>query len=67
MSEIENTEKEYICVRVQIVKVKKGFFRYKDEILGFSTVIPNTVKESVLLFKKIQRMFKKYGVDILNE
>lgn len=63
----ENTDKEYVCVRVQVVKVKKGFFGYKDQILGFSTVIPNTVKESEILFKKIQRMFKKYGVEILNE
>jgi len=63
----ENTDKEYVCVRVQVVKVKKGLFGYKDQILGFSTVIPNTVKESEILFKKIQRMFKKYGVNILNE
>jgi len=62
---VENTPLEYICVRVQIVKVKKRFLGYKDEVLAFTTVIPNTVKESEILFKKIQRMCKKYGVDIL--
>lgn len=60
----ENTAKEYVCVRVQIVKVKKGLFRHYDEILGFTTVIPDTPKQSERIFREIQRMFKKYGVEI---
>ena len=60
----ENTEKEYVCVRVQIVKVKKGIFRLYDEVLGYTTVIPDTPKQAERIFKEIQRGFKKYGVEI---
>ena len=60
----ENTKKEYICVRVQIVTVKKGLFGYSDKILGFTTVIPNTEKEAITIFKEIQRRFSKYGVSL---
>ena len=60
----ENTPNEYTCVRVQIVKVKKSLFGHKDKILGFTTVIPDTEKEAIKIFKEIQRRFKKYGVVI---
>lgn len=54
-----NTEKEYVCVRVQIVRVKKGLFRRYDKILGFTTVIPSTEKEAIKIFKETQRRFRK--------
>ncbi len=60
----ENTPDEYICVRVQIVKVKKSLFGHRDKILGFITVIPDTEKEAIEIFKETQRRFKKYGVVI---
>ena len=59
-----NTELEYVCVRVQIVKVKKYPFilGYRDVILGNTILIPNTVKDAELMFNKIKRMFHKEGV-----
>ena len=59
-----NTDKEYVCVRVQIVRVKKGLFKRYDKILGFITVIPNTEKEAIKIFKETQRRFRKYGVSL---
>ena len=59
-----NTEKEYVCVRVQIVKVKKYPFilGYRDVILGNTILIPNTVKDAEVIFNRIKRMFHKEGV-----
>lgn len=59
-----NDAKEYVCVRVQIVKVKKKFIGYTDEVLGSTTLIPNEVKEAEIIFKRIQKMFEKEGVII---
>ena len=60
----ENSAKEYVCVRVQIVRVKKGLIGHRDKILGFTTVIPNTEKEAIRIFKETQRRFSKYGVSL---
>ncbi|GAH33783.1 unnamed protein product [marine sediment metagenome] len=60
----ENTSKEYVCVRVQIVRVRKRLFGLKDEVLGFTTVIPNTPKQAERIFKEIQKGFRKYGVEM---
>lgn len=57
-----NSEKEYVCVRVQIVRVKKGMFGYNDKILGATTVIPDTVKHAEVIFNRVKRMFSKEGV-----
>ncbi len=60
----ENTANEYVCVRVQIVKVKKGLFGLNDKVLGFTVVIPDTPKIAEKIFKEIQNRFKQYGVEV---
>ena len=60
----ENTSDEYVCVRVQIVRVKKGWFGLKDTVLGFTTVIPNTPKLAEKIFRETQTRLRKYGVTI---
>ena len=60
----ENTDKEYVCVRVQIVLVKKFRIITKEKTLGFTTYIPNTDLEAVNMFKKIQKMLERKGVKL---
>ena len=64
MNDRLNDAKEFVCVRVQIVRVKKRFIGYSDKTLGYITLIPNTEKKAEEIFKKIQRMFKKEGVTL---
>lgn len=57
----ENTPKEYIAVRTQIVYVKKRWKFHTEKLLGFNIVIPNTPKDSMELMAKIIIASQKYG------
>ncbi len=63
MSEKEFKLKEYYAVRVQIVKVKKGLFGFKDEVFGNVSVIKLHEKEAIRYFRKLERICKKEGVE----
>jgi len=62
--QIQNTHKEYVAVRVQLVHVKKRFFGYQDKILAFHTAIPDTANEALELHKNIGKLMEKFGVTI---
>ncbi len=62
MSENEFKLKEYFSVRIQIVKVNKKLFGWKDEVLGNITVLKLYDKDAIRLFKKLERICKKEGV-----
>ena len=58
----EQTPREYLVVRMQLIHVKKGIFGLKDEQLTAHTAIPNTPKEAVDLANKIAVLMGKVGV-----
>jgi len=60
----ENIPKEYVCVRVYLVHVKKGIFGYRDNILSVRSVIPNTVEDSIEILRKIDNIMKQYGIEV---
>jgi len=57
-----NTPKDYIVIRSQIVHVKKrlGLF-YTEKQLGFRVVIPNTKQEAAELMAKILVLSDDYA------
>ena len=57
----DNTPKDYIVVRCQIVHVKKKFLFFTEKELGFRIVIPNTKYEAAELMAKILVECDSYG------
>jgi len=58
MSKEIQDAKNYICIRVQLIRVKKTWLGYKDEIISCKTVIPDTEKLTIKLYKKLIQLFE---------
>ena len=59
MGKTDQNAKQYLCVRVQIVEVKKGLFGFKDNEYSSRTFIPNMRKDAYEIFDKFDKLGKK--------
>jgi len=57
----ENTPKDYIVVRCQLVHVKKKLVFFTEKELGFRIVIPDTKYQAAELMAKILVACDSYG------
>ncbi len=64
IEDICSTPDNYISVRLQIVHVKKRFIGFKDNRLGGISVICNNTRDAIRLYKRLESICKKYGVEI---
>jgi len=60
----EQTPRDYLVVRIQLVHVKKSWLglKYYEKILTASAVIPDTPEAAVDLTNQTVVQFKKLGV-----
>lgn len=62
---VKNTVREYVAVRVQLVRVRKRrLFGWKDQNIRFMAAIPNTAAESVRLYEKLKLIIKEFGIEL---
>ncbi len=59
MGKTDQSANQYLCVRIQIVEVKKGLFGFKDNEYGTRTFIPNMRKDAYEIFDKFDKLGKK--------
>ena len=49
---------QYLCIRVQLVEVKKGLFGFKDNVYSHRTYLPNMRKEAYDIYEEIDKLAK---------
>ena len=54
----EQKPTDYFVLRIQLVHVKKTWFGFKDNLLVFNALIPDSRKEATDLFGKVADEFK---------
>jgi len=57
----DNTHKDYVAVRCEIVHVRKKFVFFTEKQLGCRIVIPNTKLEAAELMAKFLAISDEYG------
>jgi hypothetical protein len=57
--------RDYLVVRLRLTHVKKKrFFGLKDEVVAFSSCIPDTRVGAAKLYEKLQKEMQKHGVTL---
>jgi hypothetical protein len=69
MSKEIQDSKNYLCIRIQLIRVKRGWLGISDEILAFNIVTPDTEKLTLKVYKKLihvfERLIEKYMPDAI--